>query len=30
MIYQQRMHTDEFTMADLTREVPPLVDVALK
>jgi len=30
MIYQQRMQTDEFTMADLTREVPPLVEVALK
>jgi soluble lytic murein transglycosylase len=30
MIYQQRMQTDELTMADLTREVPPLVDVALK
>jgi hypothetical protein len=25
-----RMQTDELTMADLTREVPPLVDVALK
>ena len=30
MIYQQRMNTDELTMADLTREVKPLVDVALK
>jgi soluble lytic murein transglycosylase len=30
MIYQQRMQTDEFTMADLTRDVQPLVDVALK
>jgi len=30
MIYQQRMQTDEFTMADLTREVRPLVEVALK
>jgi len=30
MIYQQRMHTDELTMADLTRDVQPLVDVALK
>lgn len=30
MIYQQRMQTDEFTMADLTRDVTPLVDVALK
>ncbi len=30
MIYQQRMNTDELTMADLTREVEPLVDVALK
>jgi soluble lytic murein transglycosylase len=30
MIYQQRMQTDELTMADLTREVQPLVDVALK
>ena len=30
MIYQQRTQTDEFTMADLTRDVKPLVDVALK
>jgi len=30
MIYQQRMQTDELTMADLTREVQPLIDVALK
>ena len=30
MIYQQRMQSDELTMADLTREVQPLIDVALK
>ncbi|UCB55015.1 MAG: transglycosylase SLT domain-containing protein [Thiotrichales bacterium] len=30
MIYQQRMQTDELTMADLTREIPPLIDVAAK
>ena len=28
LIYQQRMQTDGLTMADLTREVPPLIDVA--
>jgi len=28
MIYQQRIQSDEFTMADLTREVRPLIDVA--
>ena len=30
MIYQQRMQSDEFTMADLTRDIQPLIDVALK
>jgi soluble lytic murein transglycosylase len=30
LIYQQRMQSDELTMADLTREVRPLLDVALK
>jgi soluble lytic murein transglycosylase len=30
MIYQQRIQSDELTMADLTREVQPLIDVALK
>ncbi len=30
MIYQQRIQSDEFTMADLTRDVQPLIDVALK
>jgi soluble lytic murein transglycosylase len=29
MIYQQRIQSDELTMADLTREVQPLIDVAL-
>ena len=29
LIYQQRIQSDELTMADLTREVPPLIDVAL-
>ena len=29
MIYQQRMQLDELTMKDLTREVQPLIDVAL-
>ena len=28
MIYQQRMQSDELTMADLTREVQPLINVA--
>ena len=28
MIYQQRLQSDELTMADLTRDVPPLIDVA--
>jgi len=29
MIYQQRIQTNELTMNELTREVQPLVDVAL-
>ena len=28
MIYQQRIQSDELTMADLTREVRPLIDIA--
>ena len=30
MIYQQRMQSDELSMADLTRDVQPLIDVASK
>jgi soluble lytic murein transglycosylase len=30
LIYQQRMDSDELTMADLTRDVQPLIDIASK
>ncbi len=30
MIYQQRMESDDLSMADLTRDVQPLIDVASK